>query len=61
MKKLRLDLDAIQVTTFQAAEKGSARGTVAGHLATPACPLTMDDTCWCTERLTCWCSEDVCV
>lgn len=59
MKKLRLDLDAIQVTTFHAAEKEAARGTVAGNLATPDCPLTLDDTCWCTEVQTCWCTEDI--
>lgn len=60
MKKLRLELDAIQVTTFEAAETAEVRGTVAGHLRTPDCPLTLDNTCWCTEVQTCWCSEDVC-
>jgi hypothetical protein len=60
MKKLKLDLDTIRVTTFEAAEKAEPRGTVAGHLRTPDCVLTLDDTCWCTEQMTCWCSEDIC-
>lgn len=60
MKKLKLDLDAIQVTTFEAAQKAEPRGTVAGHRATPDCVLTLDNTCWCTEQMSCWCSEDIC-
>lgn len=59
MRKLTLDVDALEVTSFEAAAPAPERGTVDGRAATPDCPLTLDDTCWCTERLTCWCSEDV--
>jgi hypothetical protein len=55
MKKLTLDVDAIEVTTFEAQPKAEGRGTVAGNQATPDCPLTLGDTCWCTEKLSCWC------
>jgi hypothetical protein len=54
MKKLTLDLDAIEVTSFQAAEAVEETGTVQAHFATPACPLTRGiDSCWCSETPDC--------
>lgn len=55
MKKLTLNLDAIRVTSFEAAPAPAQSGTVQAHVATPACPLTIDDSCWCTEQMSCWC------
>ncbi len=55
MKKLKLDLDALRVTSFEAAPAPEQPGTVQAHIATPDCPLTMEDTCWCTEQVSCWC------
>jgi hypothetical protein len=55
MKKLILDLDAIRVTSFEAAPAPGQPGTVQAHVGTDNCPLTLDDTCWCTEKLSCWC------
>lgn len=55
MKKLKLDLDAIRVTSFEAAPAPEQPGTVQAHVRTPDCPLTLDDTCWCTEQVSCWC------
>jgi hypothetical protein len=57
MKKLRLDLDTVRVTSFEAAPAPEEQGTVQAHLATPACPLTRNvDSCWCSEYATCECT-----
>ncbi|HEU0012637.1 MAG TPA: hypothetical protein VFQ45_03100 [Longimicrobium sp.] len=49
MKKLRLDLDDLEVESFPTAAAPTARATVRGHEATPACTesctnCTYDDT-----------------
>ncbi len=46
MKKLRLEMDAIRVETFEVAAAEKARGTVHGH----------HPTAW--ETCTCECSDD---
>jgi hypothetical protein len=55
MKKLTLDVDAIQVASFEAAPPVPERGTVDGYQRTPDCPLTLDISCWCSEYATCEC------
>ena len=54
MKKIQLDIEALEVSTFET-EPGSqaARGTVEGH-ATTICP-----TAWCPTGATC--GPDSCV
>lgn len=63
MKKLTLDLDALDVTSFPTAAPQTDRGTVDGHVLTPRC---IDDSRQCTEANdcavtsdinSCWCSE----
>jgi hypothetical protein len=39
MKKLRLDVDALQVDGFETAAEASARGTVQGRQTQPTDPL----------------------
>jgi hypothetical protein len=57
MKKLKLDLDSIQVASFEAAPALEEQGTVQAHLATPACPITGGiNSCWCSEIRTCDCT-----
>jgi hypothetical protein len=54
MKKLKLDVDAIEVASFEAAAIPDEPGTVQAYLATPACPLTRGiDSCWCSETPDC--------
>jgi hypothetical protein len=70
MKQLKLDIDALTVTSFPTAPAAEARGTVQAHVATtPTCPKTFDCTyegpdcvvtgginsCWCSEYNTCDC------
>ena len=45
MKKIRLELDALSVESFEVAEAAEQRGTVRGHLVSDAgdCPDTEDD------------------
>lgn len=49
MKKLRLDVHALRVESFEALVTGAPRiGTVGGNAATPACepePITQGATC----------------
>ena len=47
MRKLKLDLDALEVTSFETHDDGDGRGTVAGHLHQQAEPNTEAwmDTC----------------
>jgi hypothetical protein len=58
MKKITLDIDALQVTTFvPAPEPGGARGTVRGH-DTLICPSTHSCGCnptefYCSDGYTC--------
>lgn len=49
MKKVRLDLDAIQVDSFETNGGGGQRGTVRGHY----CPCCCCDPCVCTCCDTC--------
>lgn len=35
MKKIRLDIDPLEVTSFATAPEPAARGTVQGHVGTP--------------------------
>ena len=45
MKRLKLEIDALTVTSFPTAPAAEARGTVQAHVAsTPACPKTFDCT-----------------
>ena len=48
MKKLRLDLDALAIDTFEADETTRERGTVVGHL-----PRTSPDVCPYTRNWYC--------
>ena len=72
MKRLKLEIDALTVTSFPTAPAAEARGTVQAHVAsTPACPKTFDctyegpdcvqsgyvNTCWCTEYVSCQCTS----
>lgn len=62
MKKIRLDVQALQVTSFETRETPAARGTVCGHATNGQytcvyhCTfdhLTCDDTCNCQDSLAC--------
>lgn len=48
MKKLKLDMDALQVDTFTTADSGTGRGTVRGHVTLLHCSTQCD-----TEGNTC--------
>ena len=50
MRKVRLDLDAIQVDTFEVTEAPAGRGTVRAHVACCVCGC---DPCCCTCCATC--------
>jgi hypothetical protein len=50
MKKVKLDLDAIQVDTFEVTQTPSGRGTVQGHVCCACCGC---DPCCCTCCDTC--------
>ena len=60
MKKVQLDVDALQVESFPTAEKVHERGTVKGHqlgtwganCTNTTCPPYH---CFCTENLSCDC------
>jgi hypothetical protein len=54
MKKLRLEIEEIQVETFEVAEDTHGRGTVQGHQP------TVGDTCSCDCSADDVCSLDVC-
>ena len=61
MKKLRLELDALRVESFEAeARAAAARGTVAAHEATlladtcGCADTSIKIPCFCSERQTCW-------
>ena len=57
MKKLRLDLDALDVSSFPTAAPQADRGTVDGHVLTPKCVVTSGvDSCWCSEYNSCDCT-----
>ena len=70
MAKLKLNLDALNVETFQTADAGAEEGTVHGQQITPAgscgcwytvatcpatCQITCGATCYPTCRYTCRC------
>jgi hypothetical protein len=51
MKKLKLNVDALEVTSFEAVQAPAEQGTVDGYVLTPKCVVTRAiDSCWCTER-----------
>ncbi|HEX6037728.1 hypothetical protein [Longimicrobium sp.] len=56
MRKLTLDVDTLQVESFEAAEQTERMGTVHGNAVTPLC--TGADSCqeltWCQD--TCYCA-----
>ena len=60
MKKLRLELDALEVESFEAAAADAEPGTVQAHEVTLradtcGCPDTsIKIPCFCTEYQTCW-------
>lgn len=61
MKKIRLDLDAVDVESFPTAETSGVKGTVDGHLRSRIgdtwCITCGEDTCFCpTEYETCYCA-----
>lgn len=64
MKRLKLDVDALAVTSFPTAPAAEARGTVQAHVGTtpcqevtPLCQVTSGvDSCWCTEYVSCSCT-----
>jgi hypothetical protein len=45
MKKLRLELDALEVESFEVARTGSSTGTVHGHNTKTQCHTSPDRTC----------------
>lgn len=56
MKKLTLNLDALQVETFDAGRGLPAQGTVqANALRTPICPSHHNTECCATDRLATYC------
>ena len=67
MRKVKLDLDAIQVESFEASGGGGTRGTVRGHLCPccccDPCCCTCCDTCQATCPATCpyTCAGDTCI
>jgi hypothetical protein len=60
MEKIRLELEALQVETFETAERSTGRGTVDAHqigtqvggCTATTCP---PNHCFCTENLSCRC------
>lgn len=57
MKKIKLQLDALAVASFETAALPADMGTVAGYEATPYCVVTGGiDSCWCSEYNTCDCT-----
>lgn len=52
--KLKLEIDALEVTTFDAGETGAERGTVQGNAITVGCPLSQG----CESDLDCPISGD---
>ncbi|HEU4886068.1 MAG TPA: hypothetical protein VFT45_27770 [Longimicrobium sp.] len=70
MKRLKLEIEELSITSFPTAAVPAQRGTVQAHAATtPTCPKTYNctyegpecvvtggiDSCWCTEYYTCDC------
>ncbi len=60
MKKLKLNVDALRVESFDAGAERPARGTVdahvfAGALRTPICPSHHETECCATDRLATYC------
>ena len=68
MKRLKLEIDALTVTSFSVAPAAEARGTVQAHVDTtpcqeftPTCEVTGGiDSCWCSEYNSCECTSPVC-
>jgi hypothetical protein len=61
MKKLRLDIESLDVQSFVAADTPEPRGTVRGHLPEThpiVCPET--ENFWCTNVTTCTRYIDFC-
>ena len=65
MKKLRLELDALEVESFDVARAGPSTGTVHGHITATQCNTSPDRTC--AGYLTCafnscdgWCTAGNC-
>lgn len=54
MAKLKLDVDTLEVQSFETAQAKGERGTVAAHALAPKTPYCSAD---CTEEWTCgiWC------
>jgi hypothetical protein len=63
MKKLKLRLDNLEVSSFQADAPGSVHGM--DVVMTPGCLLSGDWTCACTAEAGCyaskWCTGEGCV
>jgi hypothetical protein len=60
MKKLKLELDALRVESFDAEAPAGARGTVEAHEVTAladtcgCADTSIKVPCFCSERQTCW-------
>lgn len=59
MKKIRLDLDGVQVESFPTATVPEQKGTVDGHLRSKIgdtwCITCFNDSCPCTDWNSCFC------
>lgn len=47
MRKIRLAIETLEVTSFDTAAPGGGAGTVRGHVYPPPPPDTLNDTCEC--------------